>query len=498
MSTNAIWTLQVDAKGVETGVGVEWLHKKMFFAGHLGMRITLKSDNEPSIVALKKALAIKRQCPTGLIESPVRESKSNGRVERAIRTWRDQYRTMRHYFEHRSKLTLHNNSPLSSWLVSWASEVINKYKVQDNGRTSYEMITGHRCKHIVVGFGERVDFQHTVVHKSGYRKDVGIFVGMMERSNSFLVANSEGVYASSHVMRQTGDQSYDAGMLAQVGVSIYEYLQGGVLQPPGIVAARGSIPANPNTDPVVPARGGYQPRRFRITKEDLMQHGYTPGCPACLSAQVGDGIRRGGHTEECRLRLEELMPEQKHKSDQRIAQGDVEKAEDDGDVPMAETGHEQTEQVQRAAVDEGTQMDEEPRPVVSGGDNSSAEAVPDDLLESKDTSKSERRFRTPERAPAVKRTLEIDDDMGTAAMRRRYGTPSDAGDMDLQDPVPVTPRSAWYADQESAMSSGDAAAAPEAVTDEDMLSLSEVDRKMLASMIMGADITEIYSPERVN
>ena len=88
--------------------------------------------------------------------------------------------------------------------------------------------------------------------------------------------------------------------------------------------------------------------------------------------------------------------------------------------------------------------------------------------------------------------------MGTAAMRRRYGTPSDAGDMDLQDPVPVTPRSAWYADQESAMSSGDAAAAPEAVTDEDMLSLSEVDRKMLASMIMGADITEIYSPERVN
>ena len=125
-STKAMWSLQVDAKGVEANVGVEWLYKKLEFAGYSSMMITLKSDNEPFILAVKKALAIKRRCETSLIKSPVRESKCNGREERAIRSWRDQSRTMRHDFEHRSKVTLSNNSPLSSWLVGWASEALNK------------------------------------------------------------------------------------------------------------------------------------------------------------------------------------------------------------------------------------------------------------------------------------------------------------------------------------------------------------------------------------
>ena len=124
-------------------------------------------------------MAVKRGCEIALIESPIRESKSNGQVERAVRTWRDQYRTMRHYFEYRMKVKLEKCGALSSWLTTWASEVLNKYKVHENGRTAYGMMTQHKCKHLIVGFGERVDFQHTATSKSGYKKDTGIFLELL-------------------------------------------------------------------------------------------------------------------------------------------------------------------------------------------------------------------------------------------------------------------------------------------------------------------------------
>ena len=75
----------------------------MKLAGYTGMKVTIRSDQEPSLIAFKEALAVKRAAETSLIESPARESKSNGLVERAIRNWRDQSRTLRHQLERRSK-----------------------------------------------------------------------------------------------------------------------------------------------------------------------------------------------------------------------------------------------------------------------------------------------------------------------------------------------------------------------------------------------------------
>ena len=128
-------------------------------SGYKGTKITRKSDEEPSILVFNNAVALKREAPTGLIESPVRESKSNAHVERAIRTWRDKFRTLRHYLEHRLKTKIGRDSAISSWLTSWAAEVLNRFKVQANGRTSYEMMTQHRCRHKVAAFGEKVHFQ---------------------------------------------------------------------------------------------------------------------------------------------------------------------------------------------------------------------------------------------------------------------------------------------------------------------------------------------------
>ena len=122
----SVWTLEVEEKGISsTAVAVEWLVNKLDASGYHGTGISLKSDGEPSIVALKNAVAVRREGETSLLESPVRESKSNAHVERAIRTWRDQFRTLRHYTEHRLGTKIARDCPLMSWLVSWSLSLIH-------------------------------------------------------------------------------------------------------------------------------------------------------------------------------------------------------------------------------------------------------------------------------------------------------------------------------------------------------------------------------------
>ena len=49
----AMWALPVDHKGADKYV-VNWLVKKLEEAGYGGVSLTLKSDQEPAIVALKR------------------------------------------------------------------------------------------------------------------------------------------------------------------------------------------------------------------------------------------------------------------------------------------------------------------------------------------------------------------------------------------------------------------------------------------------------------
>ena len=186
------------------------------------------------------------------------------------------------------KRTVPNGSPLSTWLVTWAADVINKFRVQDNDRTAYEMTTQHKCKHIVVVFVEKVHFQHTQVDKNQYKKDVGMFLGMIDRNNTYLVGTSEGIYASPHIMKFQDDQAYDASLFDDTKETFFDYLKGGVQAPPAVIVPLRSalIPANPDTNPHPVAE--YAPWKARVTKEDLLRHGYTPGCPGCVAAQ-GDG-----------------------------------------------------------------------------------------------------------------------------------------------------------------------------------------------------------------
>ena len=115
-------------------------------------------------------------------------------------------------------------------------------------------------------------------------------------------------------MKFQDDQAYGASLNYDIKERFFDYLKDGVQAPHAVIVPLRSalIPANPDTD-LIPV-SECAPRKAWITKEDLLKHGYTPGCPGCIAAQ-GEGSRHfRRHTDQCRRRMIELLPEARQKS----------------------------------------------------------------------------------------------------------------------------------------------------------------------------------------
>ena len=101
-SMGAFLAAGVRAKGVSEAV-VNYVKNILDQSGYEGEKLTFKTDQETSIVALKRAVASARTGETVPIESPVRASQSNGMMESAIGIWQEQLRTITHYTEEKLK-----------------------------------------------------------------------------------------------------------------------------------------------------------------------------------------------------------------------------------------------------------------------------------------------------------------------------------------------------------------------------------------------------------
>ena len=132
----SFWALGVEQKGVTEGI-VKYVAGILDQSGYQGQKLTMKSDQEPSILALKRAVAAERVGETVPIESPVRASKSNGRMENAVKIWQEQLRTIKHDVESKFKKRIEVDSVLFSWLIPYVTDTMNKYKVGTDGRTAY-------------------------------------------------------------------------------------------------------------------------------------------------------------------------------------------------------------------------------------------------------------------------------------------------------------------------------------------------------------------------
>lgn len=305
----AMWALPVAQKG-PVQYAVNWFVQKLDEAGYRGVRLSLKTEQELAILNLKKAVAAARIGETALIESPVRCSKANGMMEKSVKTWEGQMRTVKHHLETVLKSKIVEDHVIMQWMAVWVAEIIIKTREASHGTIAYEAMTGHKCKHKWVPFGELVNFKieqdktNKRVMESNW--GMGIFVGVISRSTEYLVMNKDIIFKASDNTRVTEGEAHRPDIIDELKVTVEDYVsEGAKAQHVGArvpqAGGEGVVSA-----PVVGR--GCAPRRLQFKDQDFMKYGYSVGCPGCLWTETGMG-KRQKHSESCRRRIEVAMSE---------------------------------------------------------------------------------------------------------------------------------------------------------------------------------------------
>ena len=80
-------------------------------------RFVFKSDQEPSILALKNRVVetLGKKCEVILEESPVDDHQANGEIENCIKELEKQIRVLKLGLEQKMQLTLKDDHPMMAW-----------------------------------------------------------------------------------------------------------------------------------------------------------------------------------------------------------------------------------------------------------------------------------------------------------------------------------------------------------------------------------------------
>lgn len=178
-----------------------WLPTRLiqdwYKCGLKDIAIRLKTDQEPSMVSLQRAVQSLRPKEVIPVNSPVGESESNGRVENAIRRIQEKSRVLRHQLEENMMVKLPDSSPVMAWLIRWAAELLSKYSCGDGGKSPHERLHGDKCTTPLVPFGESVFYLPLKTmkrDKGDVAKRPGIWLGIIARTQETLIGTEKWNY----------------------------------------------------------------------------------------------------------------------------------------------------------------------------------------------------------------------------------------------------------------------------------------------------------------
>ena len=163
------WTKMLHASLVECkGTGDDSAAKNLKeFITNVGYKkLELKTDGEPALIDVAKAVKAVSEADILLRNPPAHDPKANGVAERAVREFKEQLRTVKIALERRLKEKLDPELPILKWMVLHAQETHNRFRVGADGRTPHYRLHHKNFTGKVAEFGE-------VVHAKPLRKIQG-------------------------------------------------------------------------------------------------------------------------------------------------------------------------------------------------------------------------------------------------------------------------------------------------------------------------------------
>ena len=276
-----------------------------FFAGWLrGLgwkRLLLRFGNERALLAFLRAAAASLE-GVEVIEqaSPEGDHAANGLAEVGVREVKAQTRVLKSHLEERLMRQLDWSEPLATWLVRHSANCLSRYRIQADGKTPDQLLTGNRWRRQAVEFGEKTVLLLVAARREGrVAGDAdtmmdGIFVGHYERTGASLFLSERALLRGTSVQRKTADQQWDNEFIRKCpGVPWMftgEEPEPEVRLPPVLAVVMPALEAI--------VRAPQQRRRYIWT--DARMRG--------LRGLAGEAQRvTKPHPDECRARMDELM-----------------------------------------------------------------------------------------------------------------------------------------------------------------------------------------------
>ena len=136
----------------------------------------------------------------------VKASASNGMVERGIRSVTAQARVLLSALQARWGLELPIDHPVICYIVEYVAILLNRFEVSADGKTSYERNKGKKAQTFGIEFGEAILWRRkktgTALGKLTTLWEDGIYLGVMGKSNEFIVGDQKGVWKTRSVFRK--------------------------------------------------------------------------------------------------------------------------------------------------------------------------------------------------------------------------------------------------------------------------------------------------------
>ncbi len=189
------------------------------------VRMTMKTDTEPAIVALVREIGRLRAAEGAeemVVEnSPAYSSASNGVVERGVQSVQGMVRTLRSATEEKLGVSLVPGHAIWAWLVEHAAFLLNRGEVGHDGKTAYERCKGTRGRMPGLVFAEKVLWKRRPVGgalgKLSCLWEDGIFLGIKATSGEYIVGTARGIKRTRTIARRPEEERWSADCLSYVG-----------------------------------------------------------------------------------------------------------------------------------------------------------------------------------------------------------------------------------------------------------------------------------------
>ena len=190
--SKSIWCHPVPSKGIVHPYSGRVVLGDLEKIGY--RRVVFKSDGEESLKALRQQVKDGWKGEIVPENNPSGQSKSNGEVERAVRSAQGLSRTLKQHVEIGIGSELGPRHPILTWILEHSGTLLNLYYrgEKHDGYTAFHRLRGRPWKIELPSIGECVEYKkRSVEDKLAKQWDVGIFCGIKETTTEKIIGTPQ-------------------------------------------------------------------------------------------------------------------------------------------------------------------------------------------------------------------------------------------------------------------------------------------------------------------